>query len=69
MVRNTVPIVCVCVRVCVSVCVCVYPGIMKGEATHVVVDQAEGKTSVHEGEAPLQGERDRERERERERPV
>ena len=35
-------------------CVCVYPGVVQGEAAHVVVDQAEGKTSVHEGEAALQ---------------
>ena len=30
-----------------------YLGVFNGEATHVVVDQAEAKASVHEGETAL----------------
>lgn len=33
-----------------------YLGIFETEMTHVVVDQAEGKAPVHEGQAPLRGE-------------
>lgn len=44
-----------------------YLWIFETEMAHVVVDETEGKTSVHEGQAPLGREREREREIERER--
>lgn len=30
-----------------------YLGVLHCETTHVVIDEAEGKSSVHKGEAPL----------------
>ena len=47
------------VCVCVCVCMCVYDlWIFFGESTQVVVDEAEGETSVHQGQTALGGERD-----------
>lgn len=43
-----------------------YLWIFETEMAHVVVDETEGETSVHESQAPLGRERDRVRERERE---
>lgn len=37
----------------------VYLRIFETEMTHVVIDQTEGKTSVHEGQAPLRRGEDR----------
>lgn len=41
-----------------------YLWIFETEMAHVVIDETEGETSVHESQAPLGRERERERERE-----